>query len=916
MAVGNSGVARKRAQLGTDQEQEERDRHIPGFNSGEPEENEDGSADVPIPEDDDSLTELPDGSVEVKLEEEEDEPADEDFYENLAERLDDSVLSRLSSDLLESVERDREARKKRDEQYAEGIKRTGLGNEAPGGAQFDGASRAVHPVLVEACIDFAARAIKELLPAEGPVKTKIIGEQSEPKLQKAERKRQFMNWQLTSDSPRAIREYRREMEVALTQLPLGGSQYVKFWRDERWKRTRCEFVPIDDLLLPFEATDLASATRKTHVQKINRATFEERVASGMYREIPVGEPVLGAEETAAEQASAKIEGVDDLSYNEDGLRVIYESQILLSIEDDKYASHPVMSYILTVDEPSGQVLSLRRNWEQDDELGCPLDWMVELPFIPWRGAYAIGLAHIIGSLSGATTGALRSLLDSALMNNTATGFILEGGRMSGQNTQAQVGELAQVKGPVNIDDIRKLIMPNPFNPPSETLFSLLQWLTEQAKGVVATATEKIADATSQMPVGTALALIEQGSITFSSIHTRLHDAQKKALAIIHRLNAKYLEDEETVEELGELVVSRADFEGPMDVEPVSDPNIFSDAQRYAQNQALLQLKESAPPGLFKDDEVYRRTLRTLRIPDPDALLNAPKEPQKLDAVSENKQSADPQTTLKAYSGQDHLSHLKCHVAFMTSPMLGANPLIGAQSLPKLLAHCNEHILALYEMHAKAAQSAAAAIPGAQTGDAEALAEQQLAQMLGPLMQHLQQAQQMAQQFTQQPQDPKVQAAQIKAKSDQQIAAAETAKEQAQAAATQAAEQRMAQSDAADHQLAANQQQIDAANAEKDRRLEQWETSVEMQTARANAEAAALQAHLDRALKAHIEDSNKRQEDYMARLNGQIEAVLTALKAQLAPQPAEQEVRNIPEGNDDEQGNQPAQEAGDGGNPGQ
>jgi hypothetical protein len=477
--------------------------------------------------------------------------------------------------------------------------------------------------------------------------------------------------------------------------------------------------------------------------------------------------------------------------------------------------------------------------------------------------------------------------------------------MQGQNLRGQPGEITTIKGPANVSDIRALMMPTPFNPPSEVLFSLLQWLTDQAKGVVATATEKIADATSQMPVGTALALIEQGSVTFSSIHSRLHAAQKRALSIIHRLNAKYLNDEETVEELGELVVSRQDFDGPMDIEPVSDPNIFSDAQRYAQIQAVFQLSQGAP-GLYKVPEMHRRALRLLKVPDPDGLLMAPKEPERLGGVDENKAAGDPQSTLKVYPDQDHMAHLKVHVAFMTSPLFGANPLIGKAALPKLLDHCKDHILALYDQHAKTAMGVAEEM-GDQSGDAELLAEQKLAQMLAPIMPHLQQAMQMAQQMSQPPMDPKVQAAQIQAQSRAQELQAETQKVSMDAQADMAAEQRMAQADQRDAQLQAQQQAIDAQNAEKDRRLQQWETTVEMQTAHANAQAAALEGALNRVMQERMKAFEATQAESLAKLNGQIELILQGFQAMRDAQAAEQQVRAIPnEGADDgDQGNQSA-----------
>lgn len=841
--------------------------------------NEDGSATFDVAEDSD-VVEQPDGSAVVTLHDE-DGAVSESFEENLAEVFEEDVLSSLATELIDDVERDKEARSKRDKDYAEGIKRTGLGNEAPGGADFDGASRAVHPALVEGCIDFAARAIKELFPAEGPVKTKIIGEQTEAKVQKAERKRQFMNWQLTSNSSRAIKEYRRELEVALTQLPLGGSQYLKFWYDERWKRPRVEFVPIDNFVLPFEATDTYTAHRKTHIQQINRATFDMRVASGAYREIEgLGDSSSPPEQTESAKAAAKVDGADDLSYNEDGLRMVYESQVLLTLEEDPLVDQPLMPYLLTVDVSTRQVLALRRNWDEKDETGQPVDWVVELPFIPWRGAYAIGLAHIIGGLSGAATGALRALLDSALINTVPSALKLKGARMSGQNTRIEPLELSEIEGPTGIDDIRKIAMPMPFNPPSAVLFELLQWLTAQAKGVVATAEEKIADAGNNMPVGTALALIEQGSVTFSSIHARLHDAQKRALAILHRLNGQFLSDKETVEELGELVVSRADFEGPMDIEPVSDPNIFSDAQRYAQIQAVQQLSQQAPQ-LYNVGKLHQRALRLLKIPNPEELLSIPGDPKRLEAAAENAAAFQPQNALKAYSDQDHLAHMKSHIPFMTSPMFGASPMIGPAVLPKLLAHCAEHIVYLYSQHAKASTSAGDAIStmlGKPSEDTEVIAEQEVAKLLAPLMPGLQKASELAQQFAPKPpQDSVIAAAQMQSQSkDKEL----QLKSQQLQQSGQIEQAKLAQ----DAQAQQGQQQLDQLvemlRAQSDKQalqLEGWQTQVEMLTSQNNAGIAAQEGQRDREFKLFVEQMQGQQEERLAAINGRIDLVLEAFK---------------------------------------
>jgi len=717
--------------------------------------------DEPDPFENGDVQENPDGSATVIIEMEEEGDAGS-FDDNLAESMDESELRSIASELIDLIERDKEARKKRDEQYADGIRRTGLGGEAPGGADFDGASMVVHPVLTEGCIDFAARAIKEIFPAGGPCKTKIIGEATDEKVEKAERKKTYMNWQLT----RQIREYRAELEQLLTQLPLGGSQYLKFWPDRRIERPRAEFVPIDDIFLPFACADFYSAHRKTHRQMITRQIFESRIASGLYRDIRTVDAEM-PEESASKKATDKVEGLEDFSYNEDGLREIYETCVQYDCGDPWIEGDA--PYIITIDVTSGKVLAIYRNWQDDGDNDADdiypeaLDWIVEFKFIPWRGAYAIGLPHIIGSMSGALTGALRALMDSAHINNMPGMLKLAGARGAGQNIAISPTEVTEIEAAPNVDDIRKIAMPMPFNPPSTVLFQLLDWLTTQAKGVVATSEEKIADAGANMPVGTALALIEQGSVTFSAIHARLHASQAKVLEILHRINAEYLDDQETVEELGDLVVTRQDFAGPMDIIPVSDPNIFSEAQRYAQFQAVLQLAKDFPQ-FYKMDKVNQRGLRLLNVPEANELLIETFEPERLDAVTENVKASEGKQPLKAYPDQDHLSHMMTHLHYALSPIFCANPVAAIPALPTLIQHVvKEHLPMMYEQHVKGATGAMVQVTGHPESDqtqlhASAIADQVLAKQLAPIMQMLQQAQQAMQQFSPPPpQDPQTQA---------------------------------------------------------------------------------------------------------------------------------------------------------------
>ena len=649
---------------------------------------------VPMPaEEGNGVEDTEDGGAIVTLEEDETEQAKSpDFYKNLAEEMPEPDLDKLATQFLELVDRDREARKKRDEQYEEGLRRTGLGNDAPGGAQFQGASKVVHPMMTEACVDFAARAMKELMPASGPAKDFIPGEITVKKARKAHRKTQFMNWQLTVQAP----EFRAELEQLLTQVPLGGAQYLKLSWDESRNRPGFLFVAIDDLYLPFAATNFYSAQRRTHVQYLTQLDYKQRVRSGMYRDVDVVPASAEPDFSEAGKANDKIEGRSDTSYNEDGLRTVYEIYAIASLEgrdaDDDMDVEPA-PYIITIDKLSRKVLSVYRNWDELDESKEELQWFVEFPFVPWRGAYPIGLPHMIGGISAAATGALRALLDSAHISNSQTMLKLKGGTRGGQTLEIQPTQVLEIEGGLNVDDVRKLAMPLPYNPPSAVLLSLLGVLVDAGKGVVRTTLEDLADSNSNTPVGTTLARIEQGMTVFSAIHGRLHDAMGRMLRILHRLNGMYLDDENIEAELGEELATRADFDGPMDVVPVSDPNIFSEAQRYAQVQAVAQ-RAAALPQLYNLRKVEERILDTLKVPNAKDLLAPAIEPKEQNAVNENVK-ATMGKPIVAFPEQDHIAHLKTHLNYMMNPALGMNALIAPAYLPVMMNHLKEHIALWY-----------------------------------------------------------------------------------------------------------------------------------------------------------------------------------------------------------------------------
>ena len=640
------------------------------------------------------VEDTPDGGAIVKLDDEAGELAeDPEFYANLTDgTIPDRTLNELATKLTDLIEKDKKAREKRDEQQAEGIQRTGLANDAPGGAKFQGASKVVHPMLIEACVDFAARAIQELFPASGPAKDFIPGKVTSEKVAKAKRKTELMNWQLTVQ----VQEFRAELEQLLTQLPLGGVQYLHMDWESRRNRPKPTFVPVDDMLLPFAATNFYSAHRKTHVQYLTQEEFEARVRAGRYRAIDLVPESFGPEETKSGTASNKVEGREASSYNEDGLRTVFEVYAVLDVEEDDRAEGPA-PYIITIDKSTNKVASMYRDWAEDDDTCEPLDHYVEFPFIPWRGAYPIGLSQMIGLLSGAATGALRALLDSAHINNSAAMIKLKGrGGGQGINSQSvtlQPTEVHEIDGGVATDDIRKLAMPLPFSPPSPVLFSLLGFLVDAGKGVVRTTLEDVADTNANVPVGTTMARIEQGLVVYKAIHGRLHDSMARVLRILHRLNGLYLDPAKLKYEVGEELATRADFEGPLDVVPVSDPNIFSEAQRYAQVQSLVQ-RADARPDLYDARKVEERVMETLKIPDPEDLLLPPTQPSEQNAVNENAAAALGRP-ITAFPHQDHLAHIETHLAFLQSPMLGGNPLISPTFAPVILGHLREHIVLWY-----------------------------------------------------------------------------------------------------------------------------------------------------------------------------------------------------------------------------
>lgn len=647
-------------------------------------ENEDGSATV-VP--------MEDGTEEPKEK--------HGFYTNLATILHPWMLTDCASDLIDLVEDDKKSRERRDKQQKDALERSGVSGPAPGGADFQGANKVTHPGLLSIAIDFAARATKELLPPDGPVKAKIEEPVVPMEQARGDRIATHMNWQITKQ----MREFGSEIEQMLTQLPFGGSQYVKAWRDVGLGRNRIEFVAIDDLFIPFSASNFYTAERKTHRQFLTEKEIEDRIKSGLYREIDLDAQPSTPERSKSGELTLKVEGAEDTGENEDGLREVFE--IFVDWEFDE----GVCPYIITVETYSKEILAIYRNWEQSDTRKKALDWVVDFNLLPWRGPVGIGFAQIFAGLPAAVTGALRALLDSAHAQNAPATITQKGiTSVSGRNTNPRPGEnlTLQTKTGVPTDDIRKVIMPLQFGGPSPVLLELLGLLKSEMSDVMKMTLDNISDSNQNTPVGTHLSRVEQGLVVYSSIHKRLHYSMARLLEVLYRLNAQYLDDKEEISDAGKLLASKADYQGPPVISPVSDPNIFSEFQRLTQMQAVLQLKQQMPDVQFSSYAIAERMLKLMKVPAIEEILPPPKSPPKptnVNPISENS-SFMLGNPVMVFPAQDHMDHLIAHFDVLISPIFCQNRMFGPILLAKLLDHIRQHLGYLYpQIYIESAQQA-------------------------------------------------------------------------------------------------------------------------------------------------------------------------------------------------------------------
>tara|TARA_R100001440_G_scaffold49766_1_gene69724 strand:+ start:30313 stop:32769 length:2457 start_codon:yes stop_codon:yes gene_type:complete len=636
-----------------------------------------------------------------------------DHNANLAEILDESTLGEISSELREMYEEDMDSRQDWEQSYTKGLDLLGIKYEERT-QPFDGATGVTHPLIAESVTQFQAQAYKELLPAGGPVKTQVLGSKTMEKEAQASRVKNFMNYQVTE----VMEEFDPDTDQMLFYLPLSGSTFKKVYFDPTKNRAVSAFVPSEDLVVPYSATDLNTAPRVTHVLRMDANQVRKMQVAGIYRDVEVS--TSDESDDPVREKVNQIEGVSK-GYTDD-VHTILEMHVEMDLEgfeDMGPSGEPTgikLPYIVTLDHGSGEILSVTRNYDQQDPLKRKRQYFVHYKFLPGLGFYGFGLIHMIGGLGRAATSILRQLIDSGTLANLPSGFKARGIRIRNDDEPLSPGEFRDIDAPGG--DIRNSIIPLPFKEPSGTLAQLLASLIEGGRRFVSIADQQLSDgATSgDMPVGTTVALLERGMKVMSAIHKRLHYAQKTEFRLLARIFAENLPSSYPYEVAGApSEIKSQDFDGRVDVIPVSDPNIFSMAQRVTLAQTQLQLAQSNPQ-IHNLHEAYKRMYQALEVQNIDEILPAKKEPQPTSPSIENAKGMQGEL-LTAFQQQDHDAHIMTHIAFMKLPLVSTSPNIYAI----FMGHLQDHIsmkarltvmAQVQEQQAQAQQMALAAQMGA------------------------------------------------------------------------------------------------------------------------------------------------------------------------------------------------------------
>ena len=630
------------------------------------------------------VTEQPDGlpvDVEIEGEEEvvEERPQD-DFNANLAEDMDETTLKEMGSDLIEEYKKDRGSRKEWEDAYIKGLDLLGTKYQEVT-KPFKGASGVTHPLLAESVTQFQAQAYKELVPSDGPVRTQVIGLQTPATEAQAERVKDYMNYLLMEE----MEDYTTDMDQMLFYLPLSGSTFKKIYFDALQDRPVSKFIPAEDLVVPYYASDLKDCERITHVIKMTSNEVTKKMAAGFYRDIDLIDS--STEPDSIQKKLNELEGVKGTG--SDYLNTILEMHVDLNLDEfedfDDKAKKIKIPYIVTVDEGSGEILSIYRNYKPDDATYSRTEYFVHYKFLPGLGFYGFGLTHMIGGLSQAATQSLRQLIDAGTLKNLPAGFKSRGIRVRDDDQPIQPGEFRDVDAPGG--NIRDQFFNLPFTEPSPTLYNLMGFVVQAGQKFAAITDSSVGNDTQNRAVGTTMALMERGSRVMSGVHKRCYYAMRLEFKILARICGESLPPEYPYDVYGgPRNIKQTDFDRRVDILPVADPNIMSMAQRVTLAQAQLQIAQSNPQ-MHNLHEAYRRVYEALGTKTIDQILKPPpKQPEPLDPAKENARSLQ-MKLLTVFEFQDHDAHIAAHMAFMGSRMVQINPQVYAL----LQSHISDHI---------------------------------------------------------------------------------------------------------------------------------------------------------------------------------------------------------------------------------
>src|SRR6056300_857005 len=628
------------------------------------------------------ITEMEDGSVDIDFDPSALAESDAtDFGANLADFVEEQELAYLGSTLFQNYQDYKNSRKDWEKTYTNGLELLGFKYENRT-EPFSGASGATHPVLAEAVTQFQALAYKELLPATGPVRTQIIGVQTPEKTQQSNRVKDFMNYQLMDQ----MKEYEPEFDQMLFYLPLAGSAFKKVYYDDLLGRAVSKFVPADDLIVPYTATSLDDAEAIIHRIKISENELRKQQFAGFYRDIELkpGNNNL----TDVEQKELELEGTVKTGRDDDVFTLL-ECHVNLDLEGfedvgpDGEPTGIKLPYILTIEENSREILSIRRNYEQNDPKKKKISYFVHFKFLPGLGFYGFGLIHMIGGLSRTATAALRQLLDAGTLSNLPAGFKQRGIRIRDDAQSIQPGEFRDVDAPGG--NIRDAFMMLPFKEPSQTLLALMGVVVQAGQRFASIADLQVGEGNQQAAVGTTVALLERGSRTMSAIHKRLYVSLKNEFKLLARVFKLYLPQEYPYDVVGgQKIIKQTDFDDKVDILPVADPNIFSQTQRISLAQTELQLAQSNPQ-IHNMYNAYRHMYEALGVKDIDQILIRPQPPQPKDPALEHIDALAGRP-FQAFPGQDHRAHMTAHLNFMATNMARNNPVINASLEKNIFEH--------------------------------------------------------------------------------------------------------------------------------------------------------------------------------------------------------------------------------------